>query len=123
MYLRKTLNVSQFNELCRNSSGNMYTYDVFKILFETDKVINNLVQNFEYDTKNNKLFWNSYCVTGKTPCVPVDFNNITAEKVLTRMLNSNDLKRVLNVINVDPLFKKYLKYKLKYIKYMNENKN
>ena len=123
MYLRKTLNVSQFNELCRNSSGNMYTYNVFKILFETDKVINNLVQNFEYDTKNNKLFWNSYCVTGKTPCLPVDFNNITAEKVLTRMLNSNDLKRILNVINVDPLFKKYLKYKLKYIKYINENKN
>ena len=69
-----------------------------------------------------KLFWNSYCVTGKYPCEPVDFNNITAEKVLIRMLHSTDLKRILNITNVDALFKKYLKYKLKYIKYMNENK-
>ncbi len=119
MYIKKILNMVQFNELIKNNSEN--TYNIFRILFETDNVINNVVKNFEYDTQNNKLFWNSYCVTGKKPCVPVDFNNITAEKVLTRMLNSNDLKHVLNISNIDTLFKKYLKYKVKYINYKGKN--
>ena len=118
MYIKKTLNNTQFNNLINSNN----TYNIFKILFETDEVIQNLVKNFEIDLVNKTLFWNSYCVTGNYPCVPVDFNNITAEKVLTRMLNSNDLKHILNITSIDVLFKKYLKYKMKYIKYINENK-
>ena len=50
-----SLDITQFNELIVNNSGDKYTYNIFKILFETDKVINNLFNNFLNDTIKNEI--------------------------------------------------------------------
>ena len=122
MYIKNTLdNETQFNNLFRNNAEDLNTYNIMKIIFETDNVINNLRNNFFNDTLNNKLFWNSYCETGNYPCKLLKYTNITAEKVLIRILNSEKLERILQINNINPLFKKYLKYKIKYLQFINKN--
>ena len=106
-------------------------YNIFNLLFGFDSAI---IDNFEDIFDNNGFvdlevfnvipFWNSYCYFGSKDCMPIDdVDYISPEKVLERLLGNKEVVDLLGINNVNPLFKKYLKYKIKYLKLKEKKKN
>ena len=59
-------------------------------------------------------YWNSYCVNNiSSQCIIPDYVDICALQVLQRFIK--EFSHKLNFKNVNPFYKKYLKYKYKYL--------
>ena len=95
-------------------------YNILKLLFVNERGDERLLENFlniyQYDYKTP--FWSSYCYGTfryDSRCNPINVDWISPEKVLRRILQNEEVVELLGINKVNPFFKKYLKYKNKYI--------
>lgn len=70
---------------------------------------------------NSKRFWNAYCIDNvQKPCVIPDEPFLYPENVLFRLIEDDYINKILGFTSVDSFYKKYLKYKSKYLKLKNK---
>ena len=125
--LEKILGPGNFMLLFEDDSEDG-TVNILKLLFDSDKIIQNLKNARKLANENNQ-FWNRYC-----NATPIDFyvyrasnpygymsfcdklpdsynvDKITPDKVLLRFLKNNRVRKdILEIKTIDPLFKKFLK--------------
>ena len=91
-----------------------YIYDLINNVFlQTKEQKDTLVENFQAHIKNGK-YWNSFCISTTSPdCIQPFFPELEPELVIKRYMYF--YKNKLNFINANAYYKKYLKYKNKYL--------
>ena len=78
---------------------------------DRDKLIKILVEH----ARDGK-FWNAYCVNNEhNPCIIPDEPLLYPLPVLYRLIKDEHYGEILGFTNVDPFYKKYSKYKSKYL--------
>ena len=113
---------SQIVDLTEYKKLNYIQYITHKILNNSIDHINKLEKNF-LEHVNHRKFWNAYCVDNdQVICVIPDEPFLYPLPVLHRLIEDEYILKILNFITVDPFYKKYLKYKSKYLESKN-NKN
>ena len=88
---------------------------------------NNITHRQKFKETFNKVlsdgeYWNNNCTTNYLvtgTCAIIDEPDLFPLPVLTRMLANTEIYKCLNIQDIDPFYKKYIKYKLKYL---NEKK-
>jgi hypothetical protein len=105
------------NSLLYNNKNNIHQ-DIPYINNIIDVILNG---SEEHKRLLNKIsfegpFWNAYCIENvQRPCTipnePVFYPN----EVLERLINNEHIKKILNFTQVNDFYKKYLKYKNKYL--------
>jgi hypothetical protein len=74
-----------------------------------------------YLQRENKVFWNTYCVDNKDKeCVIPENPDLYPKEVLLRFMEEKEIMDKVNFTKIDPFYKKYLKYKTKYLKIKNK---
>lgn len=69
-----------------------------------------------YKISKNGPFWNAYCIENiQYPCRIPDEPFLYPIEVLERFINNEHINKILNFIQVNDFYKKYLKYKKKYL--------
>ena len=103
--------------------GNYELYKYLKYIGNIVYVIlNHSIHNVEtlennyIDSINLGTFWNAYCVDNvQNPCVIPDEPSLYSLNVLYRFINDEHINKILGLIEVNPFYKKYIKYKTKYL--------
>ena len=81
----------------------------------SDKHLKLLKQIYEESQKNNK-YWNGYCENNiQSPCVIPNESFLYPSEVLTRYIRNEHINKILNFVDTDVFYQKYLKYKKKYL--------
>jgi hypothetical protein len=113
----------------------IFDKDVFPLLVDTDQYeslnyIGNIVdvilmfskKHSEFFSKNymeirtHGKFWNGYCINNdQTYCEIPDEPFLYALEVLRRLVKDERINKVLGFVDVDPFYRKYVKYKGKYL--------
>tara|TARA_B100001121_G_scaffold169484_1_gene147972 strand:- start:2060 stop:3634 length:1575 start_codon:yes stop_codon:yes gene_type:complete len=114
------LGLAGYKSIFENTSSSFV--NIVKLLFDSDYIINNLKTAGELEEDGIPgHFWNRYCNTlpkedyryyGETVCDPLreDFDLINPDKVLLRFLKNKTVREnYLNILSIDPVFKKFLK--------------
>jgi hypothetical protein len=99
-----------------------YTYIYYlinQVFLSTEEQKNTIRTNF-INNKNSNKYWNTFCSLSSTPssCILPNFPELNPELVLKRYIAF--YKDILNFKNVNAFYKKYLKYKEKYLKLKNK---
>ncbi len=87
------------------------------IINNSNVYMNDLKKIFE-----EKKFWNAYCVDNiQEPCVIPDNPELYPLEVLRRFVNNKVMCETLGIVSADAFYKKYLKYKTKYLELKKNN--
>ena len=95
-------------------------------LYGTNSYLNELINTVILQTDEQRIeitkpasqFWSRFCKKDRTDiCIPLEYPDITALKVLERFIQNYPTE--LKFTNASVLFKKYLKYKNKYLSIKN----
>jgi hypothetical protein len=92
------------------------------IINNKEKYLYKLQAGFEnYAMDGN--FWNVYCIDNREDncIIPNDDKELYPLAVLRRYINNEHLYKILGFTRANPFYKKYLKYKNKYITLKNKN--
>lgn len=93
-----------------------YIGSIIKIILNNSKSHRETLERNYYDYVTTGIFWNAYCVNNiQDPCVIPDDLFLYPLEVLHRYVNDEHISNILNFIDVNPFYKKYVKYKTKYL--------
>ena len=96
---------------------------IINLILNNDKIKINKLKNIYLDWRNKKKFWNANCIDNiQNPCVIPHEPELYPLNVLLRLIADDYIITKLKFITLNSLYKKYLKYKIKYVELKNINK-
>jgi hypothetical protein len=97
---------------------------IIKLIVNNDRVILGLFKKtFTESLGSQPKFWNAYCENNyQIYCEIPNIPEISAKNILYRFINDDHFFEILGFTKVDPFYKKYLKYKNKYLQLINTSK-
>ena len=97
----------------------LFIVEIVDIIIDNSPLHREQLEKIYFDFINKGLFWNSYCIDNiQDICTIPDDKDLYSLQVLQRFLsndNFNKIYRIIGFTKVDPFYKKYLKYKSKYL--------
>ena len=96
---------------------------IINLILNNDKTKIDKLKNIYLDWRNKQKFWNANCVNNiQEPCNIPHEPELYPLNVLLRLIADDYIITKLKFITLNSLYKKYLKYKIKYIELKNINK-
>ncbi len=90
--------------------------NIVKLILNNSETNINFLKKIYLETIYERKFWNAYCVDNiQNPCVIPDDTTTYPLPVLNRFLSDDKIIEILEFRNLDTFYKKYLKYKTKYL--------
>lgn len=124
----------------KNASADQYINDIYGYTFHPPRFINECLMSrfiktilntkknidlyrkiyFEHKEQSINKFWNIYCDGNiDKPCsIPNDINTDSLN-VLKKILQNDEFLKILQILDVNSIYKKYIKYKTKYTSLKN----
>ena len=107
------------NSLIRNNSRSgiapIYMNNIIDTILNGSVLHKEMIMKIYEETARGK-FWNAYCVDNvQEPCIIPDEPFLYPLNVLERYIGNDRIKRMLDFIDQDIYYKKYIKYKNKYL--------